>query len=299
MLEFLDNWISRKGAWNENYAREIMELHTLGADRYYNELDVLELTKSLTGWSFNPATDRFVFKDKDNEPGVKQVLGRRVPAGQEGAEYAINMLAGHRGTATFVAEKLCRYLVNDHPPQALVNRVAGKFRSSGGDLKKVYEEIITSDDFMNRSNFRSKFKTPFEFTVSSLRATDAKITNARETANWVGEMGMPLYNCPDPTGWYDQAEAWLDSGVLTRRWDFAWKMIRGEIKGIQPSQKVFDRMAGKNADEVKQHLLDELIGGDIGTATGRMLDEVGKSEGSSAGPKLMSILMGSPAFQQQ
>ncbi len=300
MLEFLDNWISRKGAWNENYAREIMELHTLGADRYYNERDVLELTRALTGWTFNPSNDRFVFKPNNHEPGMKMVLGKRIPEGYNGGEYAVNMLAKHRGTATFISEKLCRYLINDHPPKALVNKIAGKFKSSNGDLKKVYEAIITSPEFMQRANYRSKFKTPFESTVSTLRAVDAQISDMRPTARLVGEMGQAIYNCPDPTGYYDQAEAWLDSGVLTRRWDYAWKLIRGNINGVAPSQKFLARVHEMGSGEkAKDALIAELIGADLGTATDKMLDDIAKTSGGSSSNTLLPVLLGSPAFQQQ
>jgi len=300
MLEYLDNWISRKGAWNENYAREVMELHTLGADRYYNEKDVLELTRVLTGWTFNPGNDRFNFQPNNHEDGVKMVLGRRIPEGQQGGEYALNMLANHRGAASFLAEKLCRYLINDNPPQALVNKIAGVFRSSDGDLKKVYTAIITSPEFMDRANFRSKFKTPVEFTASALRAVDAQISDMRPTASFVADMGEAIYACPDPTGYYDQAEAWLDSGVLTRRWDYSWKMIKGNINGVAPGPKI-QAILNSESDpqKLRDRLVAEYIGADMGTATDAMLKEVAQSEGGSAGPTILSILLGSPAFQQQ
>ncbi|HSI33861.1 MAG: DUF1800 domain-containing protein [Phycisphaerae bacterium] len=296
MLEYLDNFKSRgNGQWNENYAREVMELHTLGADRFYNEYDVLELTKVLTGWTYN---DKFQFEFRSNwhQQGPKTVLGTQIKPGYEGGEYALYGLATHRGTADFIAFKLCRYLVNDNPPSSLVSKVSSTFKSSGGNLSKTYAAIINSPEFLQRANYRAKFKTPFEFTVSALRMTGAQVDDATDTLKILTKMGQPIYNSKDPTGYYDQAEAWRDAGVLTSRWDYTWKLLTGRIKGVTVSSDFIKSFAGLKDQALIDKLTDTLIGSDIGSRT---LDILRKTQADGKLEDMISILMGSPSFQQQ
>ena len=295
MLEYLDNHMSRANAWNENYAREVMELHTLGADRYYNENDVLELSKALTGWTYDRDL-KFVFRQDWHQAGTKKVLGRMLPPGKEGGEQALDMLARHPGCAQFISEKLCRYLVNDNPPAALVRKVASTFRESGGDLPKVYRAIIMSPEFLGRENYRAKFRTPFEFTVAALRSTNARVTDATETCAVIAKMGEPLYDCEDPTGFYDEAEAWMDAGVLTTRWDYAWKLVRGSIGGAQVPPEFLSRYSAGTPEESRDKMVHDLVGSDIGDRTAQML-----SKAAEAGDRgqMLSVILGSPDFQQQ
>lgn len=292
MLQYLDNYSSRAGAWNENYARELMELHTLGADQKYNERDVLELTKVLTGWSYD-GNLQFIFNAQQHEPGTKFVMGRNIAKGYGGGQYALGMLAGHKRTATFISEKLCAYLVNDVPPPALVDRVANTFRRTDGDLTQVYREIIYSPEFMSRANFRVKFKTPFEYTVSAFRATDAWVEDGGSTCGVLARMGQSIYNCEDPTGYFDQAEAWMDSGVLTTRWDYSWKLIRSSVDGINITDEFFEEYDVLEPDEMNKKIVADLIGSDIGESTREMLFE------SRRPRRAVSIVLGSPSFQQQ
>src|SRR5947209_6329747 len=141
MLEYLDNQYSKAGNWNENYARELMELHTLGADRGYGNEDVKELSKILTGWHYNKDY-QFEFYAEWHQPGIKHWLGYNIPQGYEAGEQTLNYLATHRYTAEFISMKLVRYLVNDNPPPALVKKVAGVFKETDGDLPKMYAAII-------------------------------------------------------------------------------------------------------------------------------------------------------------
>lgn len=296
MLQYLDNWLSRKGAWNENYARELMELHTLGADRHYNETDVLELTKVLTGWSFDSDLN-YAFNASQHEPGLKIVLGKKVAQGKGGGEFALEMLANHSGTAQFISEKLCKYLVNDNPPQSLVNKAKSTFKRTNGDLSKVYETIIFSPEFVSRQNYRAKFKTPLEFAVSAMRTTNATVTDTEETRAILAMMGMDIYQCLDPTGYYDQAEAWMDAGVLTRRWDYALKMVRGEIKGISISEyDLFHPFEGMEKDALVDAMLARFVGADVGETTRQVLLEAAEEGGAK---RVLGILLGSPAYQQQ
>jgi len=295
MLEYLDNKLSRANNWNENYAREVMELHTLGADRGYGNSDVVELSKILTGWGYDD-TYQFAFNADWHQPGFKYWLGMKVPAGYAGGVEALTTLANHPNTAQFIAEKLCRYLVNDNPPPELVRRVASVFRQSGGDLPKVYWAIISSREFMGRDNYRAKFKTPFQFAVSALRATGAKLDSAAQVCHTLEKMGEPIYNCPDPTGWRDQAESWMDAGVLTTRWQFAWDLARGSVDGVTVSESFFSRYKSDKPEQTEQKMIEELIGGDAGDRELAALKEVA-SNGDV--PRMTSILLGSPSFQQR
>jgi len=295
MLEYLDNSISRANAWNENYARELMELHTLGADRYYSENDVIELSKVLTGWTYGPDLN-FTFRENWHQPGTKNWLKHTVPPGKQGGEQVLYTLATHPGTAQFISEKLCRYLVNDNPPKELVTKVANKFRSTDGDLPAVYWEIITSPEFVNRGNYRAKFKTPFEFTVSALRNTNAKITSGTEICNALSKMGEAIYDCDDPTGYYDVAESWMDAGVLTTRWDFSWNLVKGAIPGVQVPDDFYVRYSQLKPEETLAVMVDDMIGGDIGDRTRTVLKE---SAAKNDKVRMLSVILGSPDFQQQ
>jgi uncharacterized protein (DUF1800 family) len=295
MLEYLDNSISRAGAWNENYAREVMELHTMGADRGYTENDVLELSKALTGWTYGPDL-KFAFNKGMHQPGGKNWRHMQLKEGFEGGELALYTLTKDKNTADFISEKLCRYLVNDNPPKELVKRISATFKSSDGDLTKVYWEIINSPEFMTRGNYRSKFKTPLEFTISALRNTDAEISDAGGTCAMLTKMGEPLYNCNDPTGYFDEAERWMDAGVLTSRWDYAWNLVKGSIPGVKIPDSFFGRYEKLSGEETRQLMVDDLIGADLGDRTRKVIDDAAAKKDSR---RILSVIVGSPDFQQQ
>lgn len=295
MLEYLDNKLSRANAWNENYAREVMELHTLGADRGYGNADVLELAKALTGWTYDQDYN-FLFREDWQQPGLKYWLGMKLPQGYAGGVQALAVLANHPNTAQFISEKLCRYLVNDNPPPGLVRQVASVFRQTKGDLPKVYAAIIFSREFMNRENYRAKFKTPFQFMVSSLRATGAKLDGAEKPCAEVARMGEPIYNCPDPTGWRDQAESWMDSGVLTTRWQFAWDLVRGSVDGASIPDSFFARYKSDKPEQTEQKMIEDLIGGDVGDKELATLKDA--ATGGDV-KRMTSIILGAPSFQQR
>ncbi len=296
MLEYLDNHVSRANAWNENYAREVMELHTLGADRHYNETDVLELSKTLTGWTYDRDLD-FKFNPSWHQPGPKTVLKTQIPAGEQGGQQALYMLATHKGTADFISEKLCRYLVNDNPPKELVKRISRTFVRTKGDLPKVYEEIIFSPEFMERGNYRSKFKTPVEFTVSALRTTGSRLSDGGTVLAILDKMGEPIYDCTDPTGYYDVAESWMDSGVLTSRWDFCRKLLRREIDGVEVPSTLLNKYSElKTPEERAKAMVADVIAADIGERTKKILRDASETGDAQ---RMMSIVLGSPDFQQQ
>ena len=295
MLEYLDNKLSYANNWNENYAREVMELHTVGVDKGYRDIDVQELSKALTGWTYNGKYE-FVFNEKEHQPGYKYWLGQKLPQGFEGGVQALRFLATSPATADFISLKLCRYFVNDNPPQALVHKISSVFRTTQGDLPKMYMAIFESPEFMSRENYRCKFKTPNQFIVSALRATQAKIDNAQHTTVVLRNMGEPIYDCPDPTGYFDAAERWMDAGVLTSRWQYAWDLCRGSEDGVSITDSFVNRYKSLKPAEAEQKMIEDLLEGEVGD---RELAALKDSADSNDIPRMMSIVLGSPSFQQR
>jgi uncharacterized protein (DUF1800 family) len=256
---------------------------------------VQELSKVLTGWGYDD-NFAFQFSPERHQPGPKQWLGYTVPEGYKGGEMALYTLAMHPNTAQFIAEKLCKFLINDTPSPTLVKNVASVFKQSQGNLPKVYAAILNSPDFMNRDNYRAKFKSPYFFTVSSLRATSAKLDNVLETTRRIEKMGEPIYNCPDPTGYRDVAESWMDAGVLTSRWQFSWDLLRGDISGVSVGDAFLSRYKNLKPEEIEAKMIEDLIGGDVGD---RELTALKEPAAAGDLPRMASIILGSPSFQQR
>jgi len=249
MLFYLDNWMSvdpnapalinrrqpqqsqRRGL-NENYARELMELHTLGVDGGYTQKDVTEVARAFTGWSIDRPRDggEFRFQARLHDRGKKVVLGHTIEAGggESDGEQVLDILAKHRSTSTFIATKLVRRFVSDVPPATLVDRVAARFRDTGGDLREVVRTILSSKEFRSADAVNAKAKTPFEFLVSALRTAGTDIRDARPYVRTMQELGMPLYQCQPPTGYTDTADAWINTGALVARMNVATRIAAGD-----------------------------------------------------------------------
>jgi len=305
--------LGRQRGLNENYARELMELHTLGVDREYTQTDVTEMARVLTGWtarwedgsSYGQTRDRngnlpnydFFFREDVHDDNNKRVLGTFLRGGGEDQGITvIRGLARHRYTADYISRKLCRYLLRDEPSEALVTEVARVFTRSRGDLPEVYEAIIFSEDFMYRQNHRVKFKTPFEFCVSSIRATGAEVENWNETREAIRLMGQPIYRCEDPTGYEDTAEAWLDPGVLVYRWSYAIKLAHNEVEGITIPESL---LANLPRDQMKEKLVNMIVPAGLSDRTQGIIDEQIRGRGGRNTADLLAVLLGSPDFQQQ
>lgn len=289
--------LGRQRGLNENYARELMELHTLGVDRRYKQRDVTEMARILTGWSVGETENQglgFVFREEVHDGDNKRLFGRFLRGGGMNQGVAvIRGLADHEYTADFIAYKLCRYLIRDEPSEALVEDVARVFRRTNGDLLKVYEAILFSDDFMFRQNHRVKFKTPFEFTVSALRATGAVMESGDATHRMLTQMGQPTYRCVDPTGYYDQAEAWLDPGVLLHRWGFALSLANNDVKGVRVPDHL---QANLSRAQLDVRLIQKLVPGEVDTRTRQETESAFVRGGAAAA---WGVMLGSPEFQQQ
>ena len=240
MMFYLDNARSRSGAINENYAREIMELHTLGVDGGYTQKDVAELARVFTGWSIGRPQDRdgggaFIYRPFAHDHAEKTVLGVHFGTGGgiEEGERMIHILAHHPSTAHHIALQLCQRLVADEPPKALVDRVAGVFLKSDGDLRATVAAIVDSKEFWEPKYYRAKTKTPFEYVISALRASNAKVLNPIPVARALQQIGEPLYGAQPPTGYSDKAEAWMNSGAEVNRMNFAIDLASNKLPGVR------------------------------------------------------------------
>src|SRR5262245_29654135 len=214
----------RKPGINENYARELMELHTLGVDGGYTQKDVQEVARCFTGWTIDRPRQGggFVFRSFMHDDGEKTVLGHKIPAGggEKDGEMVIDILSHNPNTAKFIATKLTRKFVSDKPPQALIDRVAATYNRTDRDIAEMLRTILTSPEFNSRDAYRSKIKSPFELTASAIRALGGDTTGSPQLAAFVSRMGQPLYQYQAPTGYPDRAEQWVNTGDILERLNF-------------------------------------------------------------------------------
>jgi uncharacterized protein (DUF1800 family) len=245
----------RKNGLNENYGRELMELHTLGVDGGYTQKDVTEVARALTGWTIdNPRQGGgFRFDPRIHDTGQKVVLGHVIKAGggESDGEQVLDILAKHPSTATFIATKLTRRFVSDTPPPALVERVAARFRDTGGDLREVMRTILTSPEFLSPGAYRAKVKTPFEFVATALRATGADVQDARPLVRELQQLGMPLYQCQPPTGYKDTGDAWVNTGALVSRMNLALRLASGQVRGTLVDNSIELRLGGEVSETTR------------------------------------------------
>ncbi|WP_036169824.1 DUF1800 domain-containing protein [Massilia sp. 9096] len=250
MLYFLDNAVSsapgapggkgnaknKTGGLNENYARELMELHTLGVDAGYSQKDVTELARMLTGWTYDQRRlirtgETFRFDARRHDQGAKTWLGHPIPAdGQREGEYALDVLAAHPATAYHVSWQLAQYFVSDDPPPALVVRMAKTWFDTDGDIRAVLETLFSSPEFMSLDAAGAKFKTPYQFVVSAVRASADPVVDVAPLVSTMAQLGMPLYGCQTPDGYKNTQDAWLNPDALTRRIAFAAALAGGRLR---------------------------------------------------------------------
>jgi uncharacterized protein (DUF1800 family) len=336
MLFYLDNWLStradfvvpgganagRRMGLNENYARELMELHTLGVDGGYTQQDVVEVARCFTGWTIDRPQQGggFIFRPAAHDRGAKRVLGQVIPAGggQQDGEHVIDILVRHEATARFIATKLARRFVSDDPPAALVERTAATFRRTDGDIRATLETIVTSPEFWSAEAYRAKIKTPLEVVASAVRALDGRLVadpvgdGGIALAREVGKLGAPLYEAQPPTGYPDRAEAWVNTGALLGRMNFALGLAQNRVRGArvdvagfltntdrtQPAQ-VLDRLLavvlhGEASARTRAVLAGQLESPEITRTT--TYDRVAKDTDVE---KLAALVLGSPEFQRR
>ncbi len=268
MLFFLDNWESvgpdapqRRGnakrparGLNENYARELMELHTLGVDGGYTQKDVTEVARCFTGWTIRAPRQGgdFFYNDRVHDKGEKTVLGVTIPAGggQDDAEKVLDILARHPSTARFISKKLAQRFVADDPPQKLIDKMAKTFRDKNGDIREVMKTMLTSDEFFSQAAYRAKVKTPFEMIVSAVRATGAQVDFAFPLARQIARLGraaLPqagthrLFGCEQRMG---------EFGGLLARMNFALSLAQNKVPGSKLDASLFSGDPGEVARQI-------------------------------------------------
>ena len=218
---------------NENYGRELMELHTIGVDGGYTQKDVQEVARALTGWTIDRPRQgpRFVFRMAMHDRGEKVVLGHTIRAGGgvDDGEKVIDILAHHPSTAHFVATKLVRYFVSENPPKSLVDKVAATYTKSDGDIREMLRTIFYSDEFMSPDAYTQKTKSAFEYVVSALRAMHGETNGGPRIAELLSKMGQPVYQFVAPTGFPDRADYWMSDGSLIERINFAVNLASNKI----------------------------------------------------------------------
>ncbi len=306
--------IAAQRGLNENYARELLELHTLGADNYYTQDDVENVARALTGWTIEKDNKKplgFDFLPDLHAGEDKRVLRKVVKRNREDpqaeGEEVLDLLAKHQGTAEYLALKLCRYFVSDHPPESMLKRIASAFRKKDGDLGAVYQAIESDKEFYAPEHYRSKFKRPFEFLVSALRATQTEVESCASLHKALVAMNESIYLCKDPTGYYDQAEAWLDPGAFAVRWKFAKDLMAGRIDGVKVPRTLYEDLDEFDPATWKDRLVARIVPMGIGSRTGRVLDgmlaeyseSVSLPRARSIAPLIIGVLLGSPEFQRQ
>jgi len=345
MLFYLDNWLSvgpdsaqalgiplhpygsyghryparpnqgkRPSGLNENYGRELLELHTLSVNGGYSQRDVTEVAKVFTGWTIDkPAQGgSFKFDPRMHEPGPKFVLGRRIkPKGEDEGMEVLHRLATSPQTAHFISLKLAERFVADDPPPALVDRMAKTFLKKKGDIREVMTVLLHSPEFWDDGTYRDKVKTPLEFVVSAVRATGAEVDDAMPLTRQINNMGMPLYGAQPPTGYSMKAETWVSSSALLNRMNFALALTSGKIKGVKVDVA---QLAGSNAPSsppadstaTLSALEASLLTGDVSKQThdsitaqinGPKIDAAQIDKAKTDGAKIDGAVNGAPAKQ--
>jgi uncharacterized protein (DUF1800 family) len=305
---------NRPSGLNENYARELMELHTLGVDGGYTQKDVTELAKALTGWGIDRPRQGggFKFREIAHEPGTKYVLGHKIKEDGEGEGMEmLNILAHHPSTAKFVSRKLAMRFVSDNPPQSLVDRMAETFLKKDGDIREVLRTMFKSPEFWSADAYRAKVKTPLEFVASAARASGVDVQNALPLVQFLNRMGMPLYGMQPPTGYSMKADAWVNSSALLNRMNFALALGSGRLPGTSLNQQALLRGATPPDSEAVLALLEkEILGGDVSQQTHavmlKQLNDPQVAQRRLDDPKrppnvgaIAGLIMGSPEFQRR
>jgi uncharacterized protein (DUF1800 family) len=245
---------------NENYGRELMELHTLGVDGGYTQKDVTEVARCFTGWTIEKPRQNpeFKFDERLHDPDPKYVLGKKIHGGgMKDGEQVIELLTRNPSTANFISTKLARRFVSDNPPPALVERMAKTFESSDGEIRAVLKTMIYSPEFWSREAYRAKIKTPFELVVSTVRALGTDVDTPMPLVQWTGRIGEPLYQCQPPTGYSDKADAWVNTGALLNRLNFTLTLAGNRVRG---SRSDVASLLGMESSTEPKTALDRAVG---------------------------------------
>jgi uncharacterized protein (DUF1800 family) len=353
MLFYLDNWRSSvlrpypatkdkpagaDGGLNENYARELMELHTLGVDGGYTQTDVQEVARCFSGWTIQKPNEQglFLYRPGLHDDGEKVVLGHKILAGGGIAdgERVLDILATHPATARFVATKLARRFISDEPPPSVIDRAAAVFLKTDGSIRETLRAIVTSPEFFSTTAYRAKMRSPFEYVAAAMRALNAETDGDRPVLDAIGRMGQPVFGRITPDGYADRADQWLSSGAMVARLNFAGALAANRIKGTKIDvDRLLSGVDEAKKDSVAARFIQLTVSGDVSTGTRGVLEKTLRSEaavsqtmpasnsaanvsagydakaasqtaGAATAPppyiaELVTLLIGSPEFQQR
>ncbi|MGO9561745.1 MAG: DUF1800 domain-containing protein [Candidatus Korobacteraceae bacterium] len=310
-----NNQQKRRNGLNENYARELMELHTLGVNGGYTQQDVTQVARVFTGWTIEEPRQGgdFVYRPRLHEPGEKIVLGHKIKdSGENEGREVLEILAHHPSTARFISTELAQRFVSDDPPRSLIDAMAKTFLKSDGDIRAVLETMFRSPEFWALEAYRARVKTPFEFVVSSLRATQADITDPQPLLGTLNKMGMQLYGAQPPTGYSTKADVWVNSAALLDRMNFGLALAANRLQGTSfDLGRLLNGADVTDADpyQVQLELEQALVPGDISKQThetieSRIVDpQVTAQSKDPSHPAnvnvIAGLLLGSPEFQRK
>jgi uncharacterized protein (DUF1800 family) len=349
MLFYLDNWRSSvprpyaankdkpagvDGGLNENYARELMELHTLGVDGGYTQKDVQEVARCFTGWTIQKPNEQglFLYRPGLHDDGEKIVLGHRIlpGGGPADGERVLDILATHPATARFIATKLARRFISDEPPSSVIDRAAAVFLKTDGSIRETLRAIVTSPEFFSNTAYRAKMRSPFEYVAAAMRALGAETDADRPVLDAIGRMGQPVFGRITPDGYADRAGQWLSSGAMIARFNFASALATNRLKGTKIDvTRLLSGVDAAKKDSVAAKFIRLTVSGDLSSGTRTVLEKTLQSE-SVAKPmlpatnpganvsvgfdanaavkapepapfitELITLLIGSPEFQQR
>jgi uncharacterized protein (DUF1800 family) len=347
MLFYLDNWRSSvprpyaatkdkpagvDGGLNENYARELMELHTLGVDGGYTQKDVQEVARCFTGWTIQKPNEQglFLYRPGLHDDGEKIVLGHRIlpGGGPADGERVLDILATHPATARFIATKLARRFISDEPPQSVIDRAAAVFLKTDGSIRETLRAIVTSPEFFSNTVYRAKMRSPFEYVAAAMRALNAETDGDRPVLDAIGRMGQPVFGRITPDGYADRADQWLSSGAMIARFNFASALATNRLKGTKIDvARLLSGVDEANKDSVAAKFIRLTVSGELSKGTRTVLEKTLQSEAAAkpaapapnpgtnvsvgydanaslkpAAPyvtELVTLLIGSPEFQQR
>ena len=278
---------------NENYGREVMELHTLGVNGGYTQDDVIAVARCFTGWTVrDPINPEFVFAPFMHDLGEKTVLGHKIAAGggeQDGLQV-IDILAHHPSTARFISRELAQRFVADNPPQSLVNRMAQTFTKTDGDLRAVLKTMFMSPEFLSGGAWQVKVKSPFEMVVSAVRAIGGEASDAYTLVQKIADLGEPLYAKLEPNGYPNTGDAWLSTTGIMGRMNFSAALALDQVPGV----KVNPSPAGKDRAAIAR----DLLGRDVSPQTLAAMEK-GLEGKEQTPPFIASLVLGSPDFQRR
>ncbi|MEP6903603.1 MAG: DUF1800 domain-containing protein [Actinomycetota bacterium] len=343
MLFYLDNWQSsvvrtypatkdkperKTGGINENYARELMELHTLGVDGGYTQKDVQEVARCFTGWTIRKPNEEglFLFNPQMHDNGEKKVLGQKIAAGGGlgDAEKVLDILAKSPSTAKFIATKLAQRFLGDDPSAAVINQAAQVFLKTDGSIRETLRSIITSPPFLSPAAYQTKIKSPFEFVAAALRITDAETDANNPVLSRIAKMGQSLFGHVTPDGYPEKSSEWLSTGSLLERLNFASALARNQIKGTTINTKELLQGADlNNPSVVSTDLVKFVLLGEISPNSKAEFDKIVQSAALSENKtvdseqktamtkkeanikppdyvtELLTLALGSPEFQRR